>query len=550
MLSMLRVENLSVIESVSVEFTSGLNIITGETGAGKSVFIGALNLVLGARFNRTLFRDPEKKITVEAEFSGVHEVAPELEEQFETRDGIIIRREIDKTGKNRIFINGRMATVEQLRELTERFCDIHGQHEHQLLLDNSTHITFIDSLIKNELKEDYQQAYHSYKEQEAEINRIKSDRQRVMREKDMLEFQLNEIESMRIDLDEDQNIEDRINVMSNMEKIIENSSKALGLLRDGEVNAYELITSASAALHGISTYSSVLARASDQLSELTYTLNDVMSDIESVADGSELDPDELNNLIDRKYKLANLIKKYGGDLASVVKYGEETRARLDDMEFGQGNLETLEKKLAELKNTAAQKAAALNTQRRKTAETIEKKIISGLNELELKNSVFKVMFEETGDIDASAGLKAEFYISTNPGFEPGPIQKVASGGEISRVMLAMKEVFADADRVQTLVFDEIDTGISGKTAKQVAVKLKKVADKRQVIVITHLPVVACSGAKHFHITKSLDSELARTDITEVVGDERLKVLAMMIAGSATDSAVKQATEMMEDMANA
>ncbi len=547
---MLRVENLSVIESVSVEFADGLNIITGETGAGKSVFIGALNLVLGARFNRTLFRDPEKKIVVEAEFSAVDGISDDLAEQFETSDGIIIRREIDKTGKNRIFVNGRMATVEQLKELTNSFCDIHGQHEHQMLLDSATHITFVDSLIPDKVKNAYAASYEAYRAMVNRIESIRKDRAQVMREKDMLEFQLSEIESLRIDLDEDIRIEDRINVMSNMEKILDNSSRALGLLRDGEVNAYELITSAASALNSISSYSEVLSKAADTLAEMTYTLNDTMANIESVADGSEMDPDELNRLIDRKYKLNTLIKKYGGDLASVAAYGAEIRAKLDDMETGSGNLDVLEKELENLKKDALKNADTLNAERRKTANFIEDKIIAGLSELELKNSVFKVVFEETGDIDASAGIRAEFYISTNPGFEPGPIQKVASGGEISRVMLAMKEVFASRDRVHTLVFDEIDTGISGKTARQVAVKLKHVADSRQVIVITHLPVVACAGARHFHITKSLDNEIAKTEISEIEESRRMEVLAGMIAGSATESALRQAMEMTEDMRNA
>lgn len=547
---MLRVENLSVIESVSVEFTDGLNIITGETGAGKSVFIGALNLVMGSRFSRTLFRDPEKKIVVEAEFSAVEDIPADLAEQFETSEGIIIRREIDKTGKNRVFVNGRMATVEQLKELTNNFCDIHGQHEHQLLLDSATHITFVDALVDENIKTAYADIYEEYKALSHKIDSLRKDRQAVIREKDMLLFQLNEIESMRIDVNEDSRIEDRISVLSNMEKILDNSSKALALLRDGEINAYELITSSASALNSIASYSETIAKAAEQLSDVTYVLNDVMAFIESVSDGSEIDPDELNTLIDRKYKLQNLMKKYGGDIPSVAAYGIEVKAKLDDMETGGGNLETLEKELAKIKTEARKRAETFNAKRRETAKFIEDKIVAGLNELELKNSVFKVMFEETGDIDASAGIKAEFYISTNPGFEPGPIQRVASGGEISRVMLAMKEVFASQDRVQTLVFDEIDTGISGKTARQVAVKLKRVADARQVIVITHLPVVACAGKKHFHITKMLDSTIAKTDIAEIFGDKRLQVLAMMIAGSASESAVKQAQEMTEDMLNA
>ena len=550
MLSMLRVENLSVIESVSVEFTEGLNIITGETGAGKSVFIGALNLVLGARFNRALFRDPEKKMVVEAEFLNADGIPAELAEQFETEGGVIIRREIDKTGKNRIFINGRMATVEQLRELTTNFCDIHGQHEHQLLLDSATHISFVDALIDEQIKTDYTDSYEKYKALDTRIKGIKSDRAAVLREKDMLEFQLSEIEAMRIDPEEDARIDDTINVMSNREKILDNASRALELLRDGEVNAYELITSAASALHSISGYSEVISKASDSLADITYTLNDLMANIESVADGSEMDPDELNRLIDRKYKLNTLIKKYGPDLMSVVRKGAEIKEKLDDMETGTGSLDALEKQLETMKADAQKKADKLNKEREKTAKFIEEKIISGLSELELKNSVFKVMFERTDDIDASAGMKAEFYISTNPGFEPGPIQKVASGGEISRVMLAMKEVFASRDRVHTLIFDEIDTGISGKTARQVAVKLKNVSKARQVIVITHLPVVACAGVKHFHITKSLDNDMAKTEITEISGEKRMEVLAAMIAGSASEAALTQAKEMTEDMLNA
>ncbi len=550
MLSMLRVENLSVIESVSVEFTEGLNIITGETGAGKSVFIGALSLVLGARFSRTLFRDPEKKITVEAEFLNSENIPAELAEQFETADGIIIRREIDKTGKNRIFINGRMATVEQLRELTASFCDIHGQHEHQQLLDNTTHMSFIDSLVDSSPKETYAECWSRFSELKSRIAKIKADRQLFLREKDMLEFQLGEIDGLKINLEEDSKIEDRINVLSNLTKIIDNSSKSLQLLRDGEVNAYELITSAASALHGISQYSETINKAADQLAEMTYLLNDVMEQIESVADASDTDPEELDRLVDRKYKLQNLMKKYGPELSDVCAFAEKVSARLKDMEFSDESLSKLEKELGTVGEELKSKADKLNAARRKAADMIENSIIENLNELELKNSVFKVVFEKTEDMDASAGLKAEFHISTNRGFEPGPIQKVASGGEISRVMLAMKEVFAAKDRVQTLVFDEIDTGISGKTAKQVAVKLKKVADARQVIVITHLPVVACAGRKHLHITKSADTELARTEINEIDGGTRLGVLAQMIAGNDTPSAVAQAKEMIEDMKNA
>jgi len=550
MLSMLRVENLSVIESITVEFENGLNIITGETGAGKSVFIGALNLVLGARFNRTLFRDPEKKLVVEAEFTDISAVDPELMEQFEIESDVIIRREIDKTGKNRIFINGRMATVDQLKDMAVSFCDIHGQHEHQMLLDSSTHISFIDSLVEPALKDKYQECYERYITLVKNIERIKNNRQQVMREKDMLEFQLNEIESMNINIESDSKIDENVNILSNIEKILENSGNALGMLRDGEVNAYDLLSAAANSLASVSSYSEELENAANQISEATYLLNDAIAGIEKVADRQDLDPAELNTLMDRKYKLTGLMKKYGPTLEDVIHYGEATATKLDDINFGQDNLDKLEKQLSTIHAELKEDARILNMRRREIAKKIEDKVIESLDELELKNCVFTTVFEEAEKMDSSAGIRAEFYISTNPGFETGPLSKVASGGEVSRVMLAMKEVFAVADRVDTLVFDEIDTGISGRTAKKVALKLKKVSKSRQVIVITHLPVVASAGNRHFHITKSMNGEKARTEVGLIEGADRLKILASMITGEVTESAIGQAEEMIKDMINA
>jgi len=544
---MLRVENLSVIESIAVEFTEGLNIITGETGAGKSVFIGALNLVLGARFNRTLFRDPEKKLVVEAEFIDVENVSEEMMEQFEIDSDIIIRREIDKNGKNRIFINGRMATVEQLRDIAFRFCDIHGQHEHQMLLDSTTHITFIDSLVEPALKDKYAECYERYNKLDREINTIKNNRQKILQEKDMLEYKLNEIESMNINIEEDSEIDDKVGILSNMEKILENASRSLDMLRDGEINAYDLLSSASGALSSVSDYSEVLSNSANQLAEATYLLNDAIAGIENVAERQDLDPAELDSLMDRKYKLSNLMLKYGPTLEEVLTFAEDTSKQLDDINFGQDNLNKLEEQLAEIHTELKEDARLLNMRRREIAKKIEDKVVESLDELELKNCVFTTEFEEAEKMDALAGVKAEFFISTNPGFEPGPLSKVASGGEVSRVMLAMKEVFAVADRVDTLVFDEIDTGISGRTAKKVALKLKKVSKSRQVIVITHLPVVACAGNRHFHITKSLDGDKAKTEVGLIADNERLKILASMITGEVTQSAISQAEEMIKDM---
>ncbi len=545
MLSLLRVENLSVIESVTVEFTDGLNVITGETGAGKSVFIGALKLIMGERFNRALHRDESKKLLVEAVFNGDYrDINPDEREQFEIEDEIIIRRELDSSGKNRVYINGRMATLNQLKSIAESFADIHGQHEHQRLLDPSCHIEFIDSAVDRPLLEDYESKFSEYSEKRKKLEKIREDLSAVLREKDMLEFQQNEIESMNIDLEQDRELEERLGMLGHLEKIRENAAGALACLQDEEINASGLIGSASSLISSISSYSSELEKVAEQLSGIEYQVNDISAVLENIIDTQELDPEELERLTDRKFRLAGLMKKYGGSLEAVLDHLEEVNRKLESLVFDEETAEKLEKELSGLEKSAKESANYLNIARKKAASELSEIIEKTLGELELKNSVFKTEFTEAERLDPLGGIRAEFHLSTNPGFDPGPISRVASGGEISRVMLALKDVFASADRTETLVFDEIDTGISGRTARMVAKKLCNIAAGKQVIVITHLPVVAAGGEAHFHITKSLEGDRAKTDIKKLTGAEREEILATMIAGDATESSLEQARELL------
>ncbi len=545
MLNMLRVENLSVIESATVEFGEGLNIITGETGAGKSVFIGALKLLLGERFTRTLLRDEEKKLVVEGLFSGdFSHLSDETKEQFGIEDEVIIRREIDNAGKNRVYLNNKLATVVQLKEVADGFADIHGQHEHQRLLNPACHIEFLDAAVEQRFKSDYAESYGRYQEKKKKFENIKSDISKTLKEKDILEFQLNEIESMNIDPAEDEGLEEKIKMLSHMEKIREAAATSLNYLKDGEVNASELIGSASSLMSSVSDYGTELASAADSLSEIGYKITDLTAFLEKMLDMQELDPEELNRLMDRKFRLANLMKKYGGTLEEVIRHGQEIKERLDNLFLDEDALTKMEKEVASFHSDAVKKADALNSARRKAADTLSSEIIKNLSELELKNSVFKLEFFQQDELDELGGVRTEFYISTNPGFPPAPLARVASGGEISRVMLSLKDVFAESDRVDTLVFDEIDTGISGKTAKQVAKKLSSIARGKQVIVITHLPVVAAEGSKHFHILKGTAGDKAKTDVKELNPDEREEVIAFMIAGEKTPSSIEQARELL------
>lgn len=546
MLTVLKVENLSVIESVTVEFTEGLNIITGETGAGKSVFIGALKLLLGERFTRTLLRDEDKKLIVEGVFSGdFSHLSTETREQFEIADEVIIRREIDSAGKNRVYLNGRLATVVQLKEVAEGFADIHGQHEHQRLLNPACHIEFIDAAVKESFKAHYLEAYGKYIDKKKKFENIKADISRTLKEKDILEFQLNEIESLRIDPASDADLEDRIKLLSHMEKIREAASVSLNYLKDGEVNAGELIGSASSLMSSVADYGAELAAAAEVLEDVSYKLSDISSVLEKILDMQELDPEELNRLMDRKFRLANLMKKYGGALEDVISHGQAIKERLDNFFLDEDSMAKMDKEVAAFRAEAAKSAEALNSERKRGSAALSEKIAANLNELELKNSVFFTEFFQKDELDEQGGITCEFYISTNPGFAPGPLAKVASGGEISRVMLAIKDVFAEADSINTLVFDEIDTGISGKTAKQVAKKLSGIARSKQVIVITHLPVVAAEGSTHFHISKGTGGDKARTEVRKLSEDEREEALAFMIAGEKTPSSIEQARELLK-----
>jgi DNA repair protein RecN (Recombination protein N) len=546
MLSLLRVENLSVIESVSVEFTEGLNVITGETGAGKSVFIGALKLLLGERFSRAMLRDEDKKLVVEGVFTGDFSyLGDEVKEQFGIEDEVIIRREIDSSGKNRVYVNGKLATVLQLREISEGFADIHGQHEHQRLLNPACHIEFIDASVKPETKLNFLEFYEAYKGKKKNLENIRADIAKTLREKDILEFQLNEIESMNINPAADAEIDGRLKMLSHTEKIRETASNALSFLKDGEVNAADLLGNASALTESIAGYGPELAKASETLTEVIYRLNEVNAALEKALDMQEVDPSELDSLMDRKFRLANLMKKYGSSLEDVVAFGASLRERLDNLFMDEDAFSKMDKEVEALLKAASGKASELNLERKKAAQHLSSLVEKTLAELELKNSVFVTEFAEQAELDELGGVKAEFYISTNPGVLPGPLAKVASGGEISRVMLSLKDVFAEADSIDTLVFDEIDTGISGKTARQVAKKLAGIASNKQVIVITHLPVVAAEGERHFHISKGTDHERARTEVKLLEQSEREEVLAMMIAGEKTASSIEQAKELLK-----
>lgn len=546
MLTYLAVKNIAVIEKLSLEFEKGLNVITGETGAGKSVLVGALKYLTGDRLGKVSPRNASEKFSAEGIFTDKLNIEEELKEQYEIDDELIIFRETDENGKNKAFINGRAAPVNKLKDVSESLIDIHGQHENQFLFNPARHLTFVDYFVEESLKNDFISAYKIYREKLDKLEDIKKNKENIIKMQEMYKMQYNELSSYNIDLEKDGEIEERIKFLSNIEKVKEAVSSSMDALSDGEISATELIEKSIRALNGISNMSSDALKAEEFLNAALTNITEAQSYITGLIseEDDENTSDDLNHLIDRKYKLQDICKRYGGSLESAVEYMKKLESDLAGMDNQDDMLSSLEKEVEELYKKAKEKADVLNAARKKSADELCKKTENILAELELKSAKFEVKFKDNESLDYQAGISAEFYISTNAGFQTAPLATVASGGEVSRVMLALKEVFADFDNVGTMLFDEIDTGISGKAAQSVAKKLKELSKKKQIIVITHLPVVAAMGDSHFHISKSDKDGVSATNILKLDKSSKINIIAVMISGEATPTALQQAEDMI------
>lgn len=546
MLTYLAVKNIAVIEKVSLEFEKGLNVITGETGAGKSVLVGALKYLTGDRLGKVTPRNQNEKFSAEGIFCDDLNIEPELKEQYEIDDELIVSRETDENGKNKAFINGRAAPVNRLKDVSEYLIDIHGQHENQFLFNPAKHLSFVDFFVDDALKQDYSSKYRAYREKLDKLEDLKKNRENIIKMQEMYKMQYNEILSYNIDLEKDLVIEERIKFLSSIEKVREAVTSSIDALSDGEISASELIERAVRSINSISNMSQDAQKAEEFLQIALTNINEATSLITSLLseEEQETSPEELNNLIDRKYKLQDLSKRYGGSLESVIEYKNKLEEDLKELDGDEDITSKLEKETSLLKEEALKSSKILNDARRKAAEELSKKTESILHELELNSAKFEVVFKESDNLDISGGISAEFFISTNAGFKTAPLATVASGGEVSRVMLALKEVFADYDNVGTMLFDEIDTGISGKAAGAVAKKLKQLSKRKQIIVITHLPVVAAMGDSHFHISKSDKDGVSSTNILKLDKATKINIIATMISGEATKMAMQQAEDMI------
>lgn len=551
MLDSLNIKNIAVIDQTNAKLGAGLNVLTGETGAGKSIIIGSINMILGERSSRDLIRHGQQRAILQALFSTssatVRQIIDELGLDAE-EDTILISRELTAEGKNTCRIGSQLTTSGVLREIGKYLINIHGQHDNQMLLSASHHIDFLDSFAGEKalgLKDSYSNL-HSYRNQIIDkIESLSMSQDEKDRRIELLTFQSQEIERAALQDGEEEQLNEDYKVVANAEKIISSLSDAYTMLYDGEITVYDGLSLASKAVEDVAEFDSSLAINSQTLKEMMYTLSDVSSQLRSFRDNLDFDPEYLAQVEARLSLIFSLKRKYGGTIADILAYHKNITAELDDMCSSDNSIASLKEQLKKSTSELADLGSQLSGVRTSAAKTLQTLIEAELADLDMDKTQFVVSIESGKDFFANGMDKVGFVISTNPGEPLKPLTKIASGGELSRVMLAIKTVLADSDEVETLIFDEIDTGVSGRAAQRIAQKLQQISRKKQVICITHLAQIACMADNHYCIVKGSEDGVSSTQIVPLSDDERIDELSRIIGGAAiTDTTRSHAKEML------
>lgn len=553
MLKELYIKNVAVIEEVRIDFRKGFNVLTGETGAGKSILIDSINMALGGKAGKELVRTGCERAAVNACFSSNEAVNNYLEEcGIETDDDVILTRQLSAESKSSARINGMTVTSAVLREVGRLLCDIHGQNDNHFLLSNRYHISYLDSYAKlDDLKTSYEEAYTKLKRVSEKINSLSKDEAEKQRRAEMLQFQINDIDSAKLKKGELSSIEERLTFLSNIEKILSEASTAHSALYSAEDNAYDLLNRSSKALSEAAQYDSKLSEASRRLESALIEIEDISGELGSYIGRVDFDEGEFNELNERMELINSLKRKYGATEEEILAYRDKLYAELSELQGSEEMLDKLLKEEAQLRKSAEDTASILSARRTEAAERLSKEIMEELKELDMPKVVFSVRVTQKCDDNGQFRLhsngfdEVEFLISANPGEELKPLAKIASGGELSRIMLALKSVFADTDDAETLIFDEIDTGVSGRAAQKIAEKLSRLSLKKQVFSITHLAQLASMADAHYLIHKTSDESSTVTSVKLLSKEERIGELARIIGGAyITELTVSNASEML------
>lgn len=536
MLSTLHIKNIGIIDDLSINFEEGFNVLTGETGAGKTLIIGSLAILSGGRFSKEMIRKGEECSLIEASI-----FVPQSE--FAEDGNIIISREVYSNGRNTCKVNGNLVTVSELKRIMSKIIDIHGQHDNQNLLDNTKHIVYLDSFIGDELfkiKQEYQEYFNKYNEIKNKLKNNYGDETEKTRRLDLLRYQYNEIDVANLKIGEDLELEEKHNIMVNSEKLKENLEE---IDENINSNAIEYISNSIRCLEKIEDYGEIYKSKLAELKSIYYELQETARDLSSLKDEANFDEYERDEVERRLDIIFSLKRKYGNSIEEILEYKSKLAEEIEQIE----NVEEINKKLRieqkEIESKMNNLCNLMNEKREKYGIILSEKINNELKDLEMPNACFSIKIEKEASFNINGNDKIEFIISPNIGEESKELIKIASGGEMSRIMLAIKTVLADIDEVPILVFDEIDTGISGKAAKAVAEKMKIISNKHQTLCITHLPAIAAQGKNNFYIYKEVTNGKTRTKIKKLNEQEIIFEIARISNGDITDVAIENAKEL-------
>ena len=536
MITHISIRDFAIIENVEIDFHEGLNIITGETGAGKSIVIEAVSLALGSRADTAFVRSGKEKAIVQL-------VGTIMGTEY------VITREVSSTGRNLCKVNGEIVTLAHLNLICKKIADIHGQYDHQSLLNPDYHIKLVD-MYKKELispaKEKVSVILRHYREISSQLRRIVSEASENQRKRDFMAFELDEIRKAELVPGEDEELAETISLLQNSERIYENLAGSYEIINGEEYSSMAGLRRSLDMLSEVSSYSSNIAELHQQLSDAYYQIEELSSEIRSMRDRTVFSPEELNQAIGRADLLDNLKKKYDMSIQELIDYAEELEEKLSFVE----NIDEMKKDLTELqqKCEADLKDACveLSQLRKAAAVELEEKILAELAELNFKDAQLSIEFSTAPDYTDNGTDTVEFMISTNRGEQLKPLSKIASGGEMSRIMLAFKKIVGDYDDIPTLIFDEIDTGISGITASIVGKKLMQIAENHQVICITHLPQIAAFGSHNYKIAKESDESSTYTTVLHLREDEKIREIARLLGGiNITETTLQSAKELID-----
>ena len=552
MLRELKIENLAIIDELDIEFEKGFIVLTGETGAGKSIILSGINLLIGEKASVDMIRDGEENLVAQGVFDVDEEQKKKLEAMGIDTDGdeIIIRRYYNRNGKARAFVNNVRITLADLKEIASTLVDIVGQHSHQMLLNRNNHIKLLDSFLTKDdkdIKEKLSSLLSQYREIKSRIEKIESEKKETLEKKEFYEYQLEEIEKLKLKDGEDEILEAEYKKVFNAEKIREKVYESLEYLKYDDDSALGFILESIKNIEYLGKYDERYLELAKRMESAYYELEDCVGEIEDISKNIEVTESDLDKIAGRMNTLKRIKEKYKRTLSELIEYREDLKEKLSDMNSGDFKTRELQKELDKIKAEYDKLAEKLSESRKEIALKIEDELLNELKFLNMEDAKLKVQMNKIDRMTNDGYDEIEFFISTNVGQELKPLNKIASGGEVSRVMLALKVIFSKVDNIPILIFDEIDTGIGGETVRKIALKLKEIGDSTQIISITHSPVIASKASQQFYIEKYVENSKTISRVKKLSANERIKEIGRMLVGEKiNDEVLEIANKMLNE----